>query len=150
MSTFYQSPAVIGTKQFYQDLLDSGVDNIEVQPVEISGVVKDITHDNYLLLNIIGRVSCADMDKSEYTEIGEGMNTVNKLVIDGAKTNGLLLFLLHEDTDCIVIHEQVYKHLQLKAIPTFTLKSWSRYSFRSHVATTNQMLNIKLVVCVSK
>jgi hypothetical protein len=150
MSTFYQSPAVIGTKQFYQDLLDSGVDNIEVQPVEISGVVKDITHDNYLLLNIIGRVSCADMDKSEYTDIGKGMNTVNKLVIDGAKTNGLLLFLLHEDTDCIVIHEQVYKHLQLKAIPTFTLKSWSRYSFRSHVATTNQMLNIKLVVCVSK
>ena len=114
MSTFYQSPAVIGTKQFHQDLLDSGVDNIEIQPVVISDVVKDITFDNYLLLNIIGRVSCAEMDKSEYTEIGEGMNTVNKLVIDGAKTNGLLLFLLAEDTDCIIIHEQVYNHLQTK------------------------------------
>jgi len=114
MSTFYQSPAVISTKKFYQDLLDSGVDNIEVQPVEIKDDVKDITFDNYLLLNIIGKVSCADLDKSEYTEIGEGMKTVNKLIIDGSRTNGLLLFLLAEDTDCIVIHEQVYNHLQSK------------------------------------
>lgn len=114
MSTFYQSPAVIGTKQFYQDLLDCGVDNIEVQPAVINDVVKGIVFENYLLLNIIGRVSCADMDKSEYTEIGEGMNTMNKLVIDGNKTHGLLLFLLHQDTDCIVIHEQVYKHLKAK------------------------------------
>jgi hypothetical protein len=114
MSTFYQSPAVIGTNQFYQDLKDCGVDNIEAQPAEIYDSVKKITHKHYLLLNIIGRVACAEMDKSDYTEIGEGMNTVNKLVIDGTKTNGLLLFLLHEDTDCIVIHEQVYKHLQSK------------------------------------
>ncbi|MFT7150918.1 MAG: hypothetical protein ACI82Q_002793 [Nonlabens sp.] len=114
MSTFYQSPAVIGTKRFYQDLLDCGVDNMEVQPVVITDTVKNITFDNYLLLNIIGKVACADLEKSEYTEIGEGMNTVDKLVIDGVKTNGLLLFLLAEDTDCIVIHEQVYNHLQSK------------------------------------
>jgi len=42
------------------------------------------------------------------------MNTVNKLVISGTKQNGLLLFLLAEDSDSLVIHEQVYNHLQSK------------------------------------
>ncbi len=114
MSTFYMSPAIIGTKQFYKDLSDCGVDNIEVKPVIINDVVNSRIIDDYLLLNFIGRVSCADMDTSEYGTIDENMNVMNKLVIDHNKAYGFNLFLLHEDTDCIVVSEQVYKYLNSK------------------------------------
>ncbi len=114
MSTFYMSPAIIGTKQFYKDLSDCGVDNIEVEPVVINDVVNNRIIDNYLLLNFIGRFSCADLDSSEYGNIGENMNIMNKLVIDHNKVQDFNLFLLHEDTDYIVISEQVYKYLNSK------------------------------------
>ncbi|MCF6347940.1 MAG: hypothetical protein L3J20_06540 [Flavobacteriaceae bacterium] len=115
MSTFYMSPAIIGTKQFYQDLLDCGIDNIEIKPVVINDPVNERTIDNYVLLNIIGRVSCANMGKSEYNTIGKDMHVMNKLVINPEKVDGRLdIFLADEDTDCIIISEKVYKHLVSK------------------------------------
>jgi hypothetical protein len=114
LPTFYMSPAVIGTKQFYQDLQSCGVDNIEVKPVLIHDAVNNRTIDNYLLLNFIGRVSCADMDKSDYGEIDEDMYIMNKLVIDSKKVHDLNLFLVDEDTGSIVVSEQVYNYLTSK------------------------------------
>jgi len=111
MSTFFMSPAIIGTKQFYNDLLEVGIDNIEVHPVIIRDEVNSRTFDDYLLLNIIGRVSCADMETSEYESLGDDMNIIDELVLDSSKTHDLDLFLVDEDTDCIVISERVYSHL---------------------------------------
>lgn len=114
MATFYTNPAVIGTKQFYQDLLDCGIDNIEVKPVVINDPVNKRTIDNYVLLNIIGRISCANMEKSDYSTIGKDMHVINKLVINPEKADGFDIFLADEDTDCIIISEKVYKYLVSK------------------------------------
>ena len=114
MATFYLDPAVIGTKQFYQDLLDCGVNNIEVKPVVINDPVNERTINDYVLLNIIGRISCANMEKTECGTIGKGMNVMNKLVINLEKVYSFDLFLADEDTDCIVISEKVYKCLTKK------------------------------------
>jgi len=111
MSTFYMSPAIIGTKQFYQDLLDCGIDNIEVKPVVINDLVNNRAIDDYVLLNIIGRISCADMEKSDYGTIGKGMHVMNKLVVNLEKADNFDLFLADEDTNCIIISERVYKYL---------------------------------------
>jgi hypothetical protein len=116
LPTFYTDPAVIGTKQFYNDLLKIGLDNIDVYPVIIRDEVNSKTIDNYVLMNILGRVSCADMDASDYDMLGDdesdNLNVINKLVIDSTKVRGLDLFLVHEDTDCIVISEKVYNHIK--------------------------------------
>ncbi len=114
MATLYMDPAVIATKAFYKDLTDLGIDNIEVQPVIIQDHVNNRQIHDYVLLNIIGRVSCADMDASEYSELGDDMNIIDKLVINPAKTHGLLFFVVHEDTDCIIVHEKIYKALAAK------------------------------------
>jgi hypothetical protein len=114
MSTFYMSPAIIGTKQFYQDLLDCGVDNIEVKPVVIEDRKFKRVFDNYVVLNFIGRIACADMDSSEYGHIGEDMNVIDKLVLQREKVQDRHLFLVDEDTDCIVVSENVYKTLNEK------------------------------------
>jgi len=114
MPTFYVDPALIGTKQFYQDLTEIGIDNIEVHPALIRDEVNNRNIEDYLLLNILGRISCAVMDASEYETLGDDMNIIHKLVIDGKKAEGHDLFLVHEDTDCIVISERVYEHINSK------------------------------------
>jgi len=111
LPTFFMSPAIVGTKQFYNDLLEIGIENIEVHPVVIRDEVNSRIYDDYLLLNIIGRISCADMSSSEYETLGDDMNIIDQLVLDFRKVPDLDLFLVHEDTDCIVISEKVYLHL---------------------------------------
>ena len=113
--TFYESPAVIGKKEFYQDLREIGIDNIEVHDVEIRDKVNNKTIGGYLLLNIIGRVNCAVLDQSDLKTLGPGMNVIDDLVIDTSKIpSGLDLFLEANDTDNIIISERVYNHLQGK------------------------------------
>jgi len=117
MSTFFTSPAIVVKKQFYNDLLEIGIDNIEVFPVIIRDEVNDKLIEDYLLLNIIGRISCADIDSTEYRTLDEGeenMTFIDRLVLDHSKVKCFDIFLVSEDTDCIVINEKVYKHLVSK------------------------------------
>ena len=114
LPTFFTQPAVIGTVQFYEDLQEIGIGNIEAFPAVIRDEIDNRTIEGYLLLNIIGKVSCADMDQSEYKSLGEGMNIIDELVLDSSKLHGFDLFLVAEDTDCIVVSEKVYDHLQSK------------------------------------
>ncbi len=123
LPTIFMSPALIGTKQFYQDLRAIGVDNIEVHPVVIHDHVNNKVINDYVVLNIIGRVSCAVMDESDYEQLNdaaspdqpnESMNFINDLVIDSQKVGDLDLFLVHEDTNCILVSERVFQHLKSK------------------------------------
>ena len=121
MRTFYHSPGFIATTAFYNDLMELGIDCIQTFPVIINDEVNNREITDYLLLNVIGCVSCADMSKSEYKMIGDSlkdnMNIIDKLVIDSNKAGDLDLFLISEDTSCIVISERVYKHLSSKGYP---------------------------------
>lgn len=121
LPTFFMSPALIATRQFYQDLLSIGIDNIEAHPVVIKDEPNNRTIDDYLVLNIIGRISCAVMAQSDCESINESadvedpcesMTMINDLVIDASKVGCHDLFLVHEDTSLILVSERVYKHLQ--------------------------------------
>lgn len=123
MHTFYESPAIIATKAFYQDLLDCGVSNIDAYPVIITNPVTGAHHTNYTLLNIIGKISCAVMSESEHDHLGEGMSIIDDLVIDSSKVSVPQdLFLVAEDTDCIVISERVYLHLSSRGYKDVVFK----------------------------
>lgn len=111
LPSFYMSPAIIGKKEFYEDLLNCGVDNIEAKPVLIRDEVNKLEYKDYLLLNIVGRISCANLDESEYESIGDDMNIIDTLVLKKNNINNLNMFLVHEDTDCIVISEKVHSYL---------------------------------------
>jgi len=54
------------------------------------------------------------MKKSKYGTIGEDGHIINKLVVNLEKACDFDLFLVDEDTDCIVISERVYKYLNSK------------------------------------
>ncbi len=109
LPTFFESPAWIGTRDFHATLLAAGISNIEASPVEISDETNDVLIDDYLLLNIVGRVNCVDMGRSETRSLGDGMTIVDRLALDPARIPDLDLFVADEDTDCMIVSERLQR-----------------------------------------
>lgn len=111
--TFFESPAWIATKSFYQDLQILGLNNIEAFTVEIHNDRGQPVNYDYLLLNIVGSVPCADMKKSKVRTIGEDINFISDLVVESASLGKFEIFVVAEDTDCMIVSERVVGHLQM-------------------------------------
>ncbi len=114
MPTFYESPALIARRSFYEDLVAAGISNLESVPVVIRNPADGSENHDYLLLNIIGRVRCADMRRSKHRSLGPGMTVVDKLVLANGVPGDLDLFVADEDTDVMVVSERVYQRLRAK------------------------------------
>lgn len=125
MKTLYTDPALIVHKSFYKKLKNLNINNIQVFPVVIEDNVNDKNIENYVLLNIIGLVSCA-VNTSEYYHIGPGMTIIDDLIIDKTKVNPEYdIFLVAEDTDCIVVSERVYLALVVEDYDDILFKKLS-------------------------
>lgn len=98
------------SRELVDALQEAGADNLQlfaVTPVEKNGAV---IHREYCAVNIIGCVRCADLDKSDYSDLtGEELIAVNfrKLVIDEEKANSQHIFRLAESVGSIVVHERI-------------------------------------------
>lgn len=114
MSTFYTTPAFIGTKQFYDDLCECGIDNIEVYPAVIEDIGNEREIKDYLLLNVLGRIACADLDQCDTSELIPGFQLIDELVIRKGTAGNRYMFLVDEDTNCIIVAEHVKNHLESK------------------------------------
>lgn len=115
LPTFYDTPGLIARKEFHLALRDLGISNLEVFPAIIRDEANNRVIDDYVLLNVIGIVSCADLDQSEYESLGDEddpMHVIDKLVIKTDRVKGLDIFLVLEDPQLIVISERVHRHLQ--------------------------------------
>lgn len=115
MPTFYESPALIARKYFYEDLVGTGVSNIETVPVVIRNLADGGENHDYLLLNIVGRVRCADMLRSEHNSLGSGMDVIYKLVLANGVPADLDFFVADEDTDVMVVSERIYQRIKAKS-----------------------------------
>jgi len=114
MPTFYESPALIARKNFYGDLVAAGVSNLEIVPVVIVNPVDGTQNHDYLLLNIVGRVQCAEMNHSKHRSIGPQMTVIDKLVLTNDLHTDLNLFVADEDTDVMIVSECVYQRIMAK------------------------------------
>jgi hypothetical protein len=103
LPTFFTSPGLIGTKEFYNDLLEIGINNIEVHPVIIRNPKNGSTIENYVFLNILGRIDC-----TKTLDGGEIAIYTNKV------PEHLNLFLIEEDPSCILVTDRIYIHLKTK------------------------------------
>jgi len=88
----------------------AGVDNIDYYPTRIKYPESGEFSTSYQAANIIGLIGAADMEKSE-AEIHDNIPLVDvsfdKLVIDEAKTYGVLIFRMAESNNSILIHDRV-------------------------------------------
>lgn len=126
MPTFYESPAFIGTKAFHHDLLLAGVSNIETAPVVIRNVATGAENHDYVLMNIVGRVACADMALSQHRSLGPGMTILDEPVLKPGLFVGLNLFVADEDTDVMIISEQVHRHLVARGYKDIVFRELSQ------------------------
>lgn len=99
------------------ELKKCGVDNLQTVPAVLRNETTGESWNEYSLVNIVGLLSCADMEMSEYTIIGTRPNSdiplahFQKLIIDEARANGQYLFRLAEEPSTILIHESIKNHL---------------------------------------
>lgn len=89
-----------------------GVTNFQCFDAIVRDTEKQIDYTNYKVINIIGLVSAANLNKSNYDSHGGAayMDTdFDSLSIDESKINGQRLFRLAESVNGIVIHEEIKK-----------------------------------------
>ena len=107
-------------KDLLRAIQAAGVDNLQVFPAILSEKESDILIEDYVVINVVGLVSCAAVDASDSIPFADGLY-FNKLVIDPAKTNGLLMFRLAESKMDVLIHESVAKILMKGNFPYLVL-----------------------------
>ena len=97
----------------------AGVDNFQLFPAILKDEKRNVTLNNYMVVNIIGLIRAADMEKSEYIDMGgTGQIAVGfrNLVIDESQTGGALIFRMAESISTIIIHESIKKILDASEI----------------------------------
>lgn len=117
LAEFLDDSIPLFSKSLIEALAEVGIDNLQTYRVKIVERTGKAVEKKYYAVNILGVVSCANMSKSQFTDGGgTGMITMNfrQLVIDEAKTQGLLMFRLAESVSSVIVHEEVKKHLELK------------------------------------
>lgn len=108
----YASAGPIFDRKLIEVIQSAGVDNLELFPavLRIEATGEEI-RDSHLAVNILGLVSCADMDESEAEPIA-GSHFFLKLKIDPEKTGDMLMFRVAEQPLEIIVHEKVAHAIQ--------------------------------------
>ena len=122
LPTFFTSPAFIAKKEIHKALVKLGVDNLQSYAAVIEDPVDGRKIKDYLFLNVIGAVACANMKRSKSESLGDGMTVINELVLNAKRVPDLDMFLLAEDTDKMLISELIAKYFRESAYPDVYLE----------------------------
>lgn len=102
----YYSGKSIMSRKMVNALKQAGADNLQEFATEMRNKRTGEVNNDFVTVNLIGLVSCANVSESETSELGSSYYFHN-LVIDPAKTGGLLLFRLAESQIDVLVHERV-------------------------------------------
>lgn len=115
-----------GSDLMHQDLIAileaAGVDNLQIFPAVVRRADNGEEVSGYSTVNIVGRVSCANLDQSDSSPLA-GVYYFHDLVIDPARTGGLLMFRVDESPMIVLLHEQVAKAIEAADVPGVILES---------------------------
>lgn len=100
-------------------LMAGGVSNLQCFNALLVDPFSAVERSDYKVVNIVGVIAAADLDKSVYRAYGTPLFDVefDSLVIDESKARGALMFRLAENISGIIIHEQVKAALENASIP---------------------------------
>lgn len=125
MVDFRDGSILIMSKRFLELFKAAGVDNLQIFPVIIKSTTDGTVWEDYFAVNILTMISCADLSKSDYSEIIAGVFfSFHELAIDVEKTQGALLFRLQEDPTTIIMHRSVGRYVRQQD-PDKTLLGWT-------------------------
>lgn len=110
----YYSGDNLMSKRLVAALEKAGVDNLQKFEVELVNEKTGKVNKDFWNVNIIGLVSCAEVDLSETSELGSGYYFHN-LVIDPTKVGDLLMFRLAESMMDVLVEERVARAIEAGA-----------------------------------
>lgn len=84
-----------------------GVNNLQTFRSVLENQQNGEQWEGYQAVNIVGLVDCANMRKSKYSNIGGGLVSFRKLVVNASSAAGALLFRLPQAPELILIHERI-------------------------------------------
>lgn len=118
MLPMFNRGILLMSDKLVEALLECGVDNLDCYPAELFNPMTNERFSNYQAVNIIGAVAAANLAESQHQTFGAARFDVDfdSLVLDPAKTNGLLMFRLAECVTGIVVHESVKAHCDKRGI----------------------------------
>jgi hypothetical protein len=109
---FSYFPSVSVTESRLVDTLRAaGVDNLQAFAAPIEHRRQNTTIGGYVALNVIGLVSCANLEESSTSKLADGYY-FHELVLDRAKASSLLMFRLAESPTEIILHKKVAKAIE--------------------------------------
>ena len=112
-------PGLTISKNFKNTLDKVGVDNIDYYQAMVSNeVTGEVFHDIYVA-NVIGLLTCMDMEKSEYEPyagIPNKINEIGKLVLKENAIKDYKVFRMKEFSSIIIIDESVKNEIELAGI----------------------------------
>jgi hypothetical protein len=104
---------------FIKALQEAGVSNLQCFPAQLRSNVDGSVWTNYKAVNVIGKISCAGLESSEFTHIIDrpGADALpliafEDLKVDSARTGGAFLFKLAESLGVIIVVESVVEYLR--------------------------------------
>lgn len=105
MSDYYPDKHLM-TKRLIAALEAAGVDNLQTFPAEITNSETGDVIRDYMVVNVIGLVSAADLAASTTTPLAD-VKFFHTLVVDEKRANGLLMFRLAESRLDVIVEERV-------------------------------------------
>jgi hypothetical protein len=114
LADIFDTGVLVMSSPLVETLKHAGVDNLDTYEAVLVDPNRGLRFTGYQAVQIIGRLSVADMEASEaYDPMGLGqMVSFRKLVVDERAARGLLMFRLHESASTILIHEQVRNEIE--------------------------------------
>lgn len=101
---------LVFSRRLREVLSHAGVGNIQYFPLVIRNPNDGSATDDYMVANIIGRISCLDRARSVLEtdpDRPERIEFIESLAIDEARTYSLELFRLDEKSEIIVVSKRV-------------------------------------------
>jgi len=103
---FYQLVPLM-SKRLIDAFREAGVDNIQSFPVKIENIeTKEVLNKEYLLVNVVGLISCANLEGTEYVNLGDAYDFID-LKIHKDKAKQLPLFRLAESPYEIIVNGRI-------------------------------------------
>jgi len=115
-----------GSDLMQQRLVDvlrsAGVDNLQTFPAVIKREDNGEDVPGYVVVNIVGRISCAVLGQSDTSPLAD-VYYFNDLTIDPRRTQGMLMFRLDESPMVVLVHEKVAKAIEAAGFLGVTLEA---------------------------
>jgi hypothetical protein len=116
MPSIFTTPAFVGRDSFHRLLVAAGVDNVDSYPAVILDPQSGKTVDDYLVLNILGLVACADLAAKPGFELGPGMRVIDSPVLRKQAVRDALIFRLAEDPIQIILSDALAARIRAAGI----------------------------------